>query len=175
VRELGESLQKLTFPANRANWESRDTFAVRMAKTRREQRLIGYARISTYGQTLDNQHLIRTRTAEGRTRAKAQGLASFISARPIAACSGKALSALAVRRNAAPPTPVTCAPSTARTRMLALSRLPICLIPSLLPQHARPTCQCCVNWSEVRTAVNDDSEMVSWHLERSLAIFDVSS
>jgi len=26
-----------------------------MAKTRREQRLIGYARISTYGQTLDNQ------------------------------------------------------------------------------------------------------------------------
>ena len=55
VGELGESLQKLTFPANRANWESRDTFAVRMAKTRREQRLIGYARISTYGQTLDNQ------------------------------------------------------------------------------------------------------------------------
>jgi hypothetical protein len=58
---------------------------------------------------------------------------------------------------------------------LALSRLPICLIPSLLPQHARPTCQCCVNWSEVRTAVNDDSELVSSHLERSLAIFDVSS
>src|SRR6516164_7342215 len=26
-----------------------------MAETRREQRLIGYARISTYGQTLDNQ------------------------------------------------------------------------------------------------------------------------
>ena len=44
-----------------------------MAETRREQRLIDYARISTYGQTLDNQHLIRTRTAEGRTRAKAQG------------------------------------------------------------------------------------------------------
>src|ERR1700747_887467 len=59
--------------------------------------------------------------------------------------------------------------------MLALSRLPICLIPSLLPQHARLTCQCCVNWSEVRAAVNDNSEMVSWHLERSLAIFDVSS
>src|SRR6516164_3453531 len=59
--------------------------------------------------------------------------------------------------------------------MLALSRLPICLIPSLLPQHARPTCQCCVNWSEVRAAVNDDSELVSSHLERSLAIFDVSS
>jgi hypothetical protein len=45
----------------------------------------------------------------------------------------------------------------------------------LLPQHARPTCQCCVNWSEVRAAVNDDSELVSWHLERSLAIFDVNS
>ena len=59
--------------------------------------------------------------------------------------------------------------------MLVLSRLPISLIPSLLPQHARPTCQCCVNWSEVRTAVNYDSELVSWHLERSLAIFEVSS
>jgi DNA invertase Pin-like site-specific DNA recombinase len=26
-----------------------------MAETHREQRLVGYARISTYGQTLDNQ------------------------------------------------------------------------------------------------------------------------
>jgi hypothetical protein len=55
ARELSEVLQKLTFPANRANWGSRGYVAVRMAETRREQRLIGYARISTYRQTFDNQ------------------------------------------------------------------------------------------------------------------------
>jgi DNA invertase Pin-like site-specific DNA recombinase len=66
-----------------------------MTETHPEKRLFGYARVSTYGQTLDSQleqhralmlavlggladverDLIRTRTAEGRSRATAQGKA----------------------------------------------------------------------------------------------------
>jgi len=42
--------------------------------------------------------------------------------------------------------------------MLALSRLPICLTRSLLPLHARPTCQFCVHWDKPPAAVNDNSK-----------------
>ena len=44
-----------------------------MAKNQPQNRRLGYARVSTYGQTLLERDLIRTRTAEGRSRAQKRG------------------------------------------------------------------------------------------------------
>ena len=49
--------------------------------------------------------------------------------------------------------PLTGVPSTARTRMSALSRLPTCLTCALLPRHATPTCRCCASCTASRAAM----------------------
>jgi hypothetical protein len=65
--------------------------------------------------------------------------------------------------------PLTGGPSTARTRMSALSRLPTCLMWTSLPRHATPTCRYCAICTASRAPMRASEWPDRWptHLGRS--------